>query len=126
MPSPHPFMYSSVEDMVVAPAIVKPQMKQLSEDEETHLFIKDYKEDLNKAIIRWWNEADITSRLAYIDAKNELDKLGDVGNLVLDIPYGLANYLRIEYGGGSWAIFDDRQFLRYLQKTVGQTFLSKI
>ena len=117
-------MYSSVDDMLVAPSVTKAEIKPMSEDEENARFLADYRKDLDEAITRWWKEADIVTKLDYaqqIDYGKQ--HLGELGNLALDIPYGLAVYLATEYG---WECFNDKDFLRYLQKAVGQQFLASL
>lgn len=117
----------STEDMIVssAPTITKSEGPRYSNDEQDEQARQWHTKRFEESLIRWWKEADEVTKADFAAYKQEVNdqKLGDFGNLVLDIPFGLANYLGNEYG---WECFNDRDFIMYLQKAVGQTFLAKI
>lgn len=111
--------------LVNAPSITNSEGPKLSNDEQDEQTRQWFTERFEESLVRWWKEADAVTKADFAAYKQEINdhKLGDFGNLVLDIPFGLANYLGNEYG---WECFQDKDFIMYLQKAVGQTFLAKL
>jgi hypothetical protein len=121
--------FTATDDMIVgAPSVTKSEGRKMSSDEQDHHAATVYKEAFDIALQRWWKEADEISKAEYAAYKQEINdhRLGEFGNKVLDIPIGLAYYLANEYAGGDLSIFSDKDFVMYLQKAVGQSYLASM
>jgi hypothetical protein len=118
-------MIAEADMLVSAPSITKSEGPRLSNDEQDEQTRQWFTKRFEESLVRWWKEADAVTQADFAAYKQEVNdhRLGDFGNLVLDIPFGLANYLEKEYGRDC---FQDKDFIMYLQKAVGQTFLAKI